>query len=341
MSKNNSKVNIDEKIFIELYNDGKDDIDLSKLFKCGLRTIQYYGQKLRKLGKIKPRKLLQSKTVSTQSPQQLLEVQPLNWKIEKSKRKKKENRPFKTVIVSADYHVPYVNVSSVKVLLQIIEDLKPDGFYLLGDFMDMEPISHWLKNKKKTLENKRMLKDYEEGNKLLDEFDKRLAKDIDKRFFWGNHEQWYTQLIEDMPALEGLLNPTEELKLKERGYQVYENLNHIERIGRLCFTHGMYHNQNYVKAHLDKFQTNVMHADMHSPRFRCSESPARDIALVGYCLGCMCNLAPAYMRNRPNKWSHGFAIVYFYENGYFDVDLKRIVKGRCIFNNKMYIGNEK
>ena len=335
------KVNIDEKIYIELYNAGKDDYDLAKLFKCGVRTIQVYGQKLRKTGKIKSRREMISQTVSQKSPTKILEIQPLDWKIVKSTKKLTKNKPFKTVVVSADYHVPYVNVPSTKILLQVLEDINPEGFYLLGDFMDMEPISHWLKNRKKTLENKRMIKDYEEGNKLLDEFDKRLSKKCDKRYFWGNHEQWYTQLIEDMPALEGLLNPTDELKLKERNYIIYEELNHIERIGRLCFTHGMYHNQNYVKAHLDKFQTNVIHADMHSPRFRCSESPARDIALVGYCLGCMCNLAPSYMRNRPNKWSHGFAVVYFYENGYFDVDLKRIVQGRCIFNGKLYDGNKK
>ena len=52
-----------------------------------------------------------------------------------------------------------------------MDDVAFDGFYIVGDFMNMEPISHWLKNKKKTLEGKRMKEDYIRGNALLDEFD--------------------------------------------------------------------------------------------------------------------------------------------------------------------------
>jgi hypothetical protein len=332
---------INQEIFISLYREGKSDLELAKLFKVGERTIQRYAAKLRIKHKLKPRNEIVSKTVSVKSPQQLLDIEPLNWKIKPSKRKDSTaKKPFKTIVVSADYHIPYANVPATKAFLQLVADVNPEGFYILGDFMDMEPISHWLKQKKKTLENKRMISDYVEGNRLLDEFDSRLRKDCDKRFWWGNHEHWYSQLIEEMPALEGLLDPTNELKLKERGYKVYEELNHIERVGRLCLVHGMYHSTNYLKAHLDKFQTNVMHADMHSPRFRCSESPAREIALSGYCLGCMTNLSPSYMKNRPNKWSHGFAIVYLFDNGWFDVDIKRIVKGRFVFNGKLYDGNK-
>jgi len=335
---------INEKIFIQLYNDGKDDLDLAKLFDTSERTIQRYGANLRKKGRIKYRTELaisKSKTVSSKSPQQLLQVQPLDWKINKSRKKNsKEDKPYKSILCASDFHIPYVNVPAVKALLELTEDINPEGFYIVGDYMDMEPISHWLKNKKKTLENKRMISDYIEGNKLLDEFDKRLSKDCDKRFWYGNHEDWYHQLIEEMPALEGLLDPKEELKLAERGYKVYTEINHIERVGRLCITHGIYHTQNYVKSHLDKFQTNVLHADMHSPRFRLSESPAREIALSGYCLGCMCNLSPNFMKNKPNKWSHGFAIIHFFENGWFDVDIKRIVQGKFVYNGKLYDGNK-
>ena len=222
-----------------------------------------------------------------------------------------------------------------------MDDISFDGFIILGDYMDMSPISHWLKHKRKTLENKRMLTDYIEGNKLLDEFDKRLPKSCDKRFFYGNHEDWYYQLIEEYPALEGLLEPKIELKLEERGYKVYDKINHIERIGRLSFTHGIYHQQNFVKKHIDELKTNVIIGHLHTPRMRFASSPAREIAISGYSIGCLSDLAPAYQKNRPNSWVHGFGVVYFYDNGgYFDVDIKRIVKGKFIFNDKLYNGNK-
>jgi hypothetical protein len=335
--------NIDEKVYIELYNSGKDDMDLAKLFNVSERTIQRYNAQLRKAKKIKFRAdFPESKTITVQSADSVAELPKIDWKIPKSTIKPNSKKPFTTYLVLADTHIPYVNQVAMKSVLKLMDDITFDGFVILGDYMDMEPISHWLQDKKqnKTLEGKRMQNDYIEGNKLLDEFDKRLPKKCDKRYFYGNHERFYYDLIEKLPALAGFFSPKSELHLEERGFTVYDKINHVEKIGKLAFTHGMYHSQNYVKAHLDKFATNVIHADMHSPRFRCAETIARELAFVGYCLGCMCDLNPNFMRNRPNKWSHGFGVVYFYDNGYFDVDLKRIVQGKFIFNDKLYDGTK-
>ena len=46
------------------------------------------------------------------------------------------------------------------------------------------------------------------------------------------------------------------------------------------------------------------------------------------------------LKNKPNKWTHGFAVVHFFPNGDFDVDLKRIVRGRFVYNGKLYDGNK-
>ncbi len=334
---------IDELLFIELYNIGKDDLELAHLFKTAERSIQRYGARLRKKGKIKYRKdLLSSKTTSIPSAE-LRGIKPLKWTVAKSTKKlDKGDKSFKTYLVLADTHIPYVNQAAMNSVLKLMDDVKFDGFVFLGDAMDMTPISHWLQDKKqnKSLENKRMKDDYVEGNKLLDEFDKRLPQGCDKRFFYGNHERFYYDLVEKFPALEGMFEPKEELHLKKRGYTIYDDINHIEKIGRLNFVHGMYHTANFTKAHIDKFMTNVMHADLHSPRFRLAPSPAREIAIAGYCVGCVCDLNPDFMRNKPNRWAHGFGIVYFYENGFFDADIKRIVKGKFIYNNKLYDGNK-
>lgn len=333
-----------QKIIIELYETGKySDLALAKLYNVSERTMQRFLQSLREKGKTKLRKdLPTSKTVSQISSNKFRpDITPLDWKIAKPSNKKRDKKSFTRYLVVADTHIPYTNNIATKVVLQVMQDIYFDGFVILGDFMDMEPISHWLRNKKKTLENKRMITDYIEGNRLLDEFDKRLPKECDKRFFYGNHENWYYQLLEEYPALEGLLEPKTELKLEERGYITYEDMNHIERIGKLNFLHGIYHAQNYVKKHIDELKTNIIIAHLHSQRERYSCSPAREIAIAGYCIGCLCDLSPDYMKNKPHKWTHGFAVVQFYGDGYFNVDLIRIVKGITIYNGKMYNGNLK
>lgn len=269
----------------------------------------------------------------------LKEKARIKWTPAKSSRKKAKKKKFKIYLVTSDHHIPEQDDPALKAIFQLMDDVSFDGNIILGDFMDMAPISHWTKNKRKTMESRRLKEDYLIGNAILDEFDKRLPKGCDKRFFYGNHEDWYFQLIEEMPELDDLFSPKTALQLEERGYTVYENLNHVEKIGKLALTHGMYTPQNFVKKHIDEFKTNVMFGHLHSPRIRCEASVGHRINMIGYCLGCLCHKNPDYMKNKPNKWAHGFAVLYVYDDGMFDVDLKRIIDGKFIYNNKLYNGN--
>ena len=264
----------------------------------------------------------------------------LQWKIPTTKLVPNPKAGFKTYITVTDVHVPEQNTAAVNCVLQVMDDIKFDGILNLGDYLDLACVSHWNKNKHKTLEGKRLKSDYIIGNALLDEFDKRLPKGADKRFWKGNHEQWVDDMIEENPCLDGLFDVDSGLKLKERGYQVYA-YNQIERIGRLNITHGMYANANTVKKHLDELKVNIMFGHGHQIEQRMASSPAREISLAGYEVGCLTNLDPDYAKHRANSHSHGFAIVYFYPNGFFDVNLIRIIAGKCIVRGKEYNGNLK
>ena len=282
------------------------------------------------LENINPKKLEQLKKKCT-----------LNWKIPKSRNNKDGKIPGWTkYIVVADQHIPKQNQVVVKATLQLMEDEYFDGIIQGGDMMDMECISHWTKNKTKTLENQRLFEDYIIGNQLLDEYDKRLPKDAKKYYFWGNHEDWYNQMIEELPALEGFADPTKELKLVERGYTIFPP-NHIEHLGKLAICHGLYTGEDPTKTHLDKLKVNIMFFHTHTQAEKYSSSEARVLSFAGFNVGCQCDLSPDYMKGKAHKWTHGFAILYVEDKtGHFFVDLKRIVQGRFIHNNKIYDGNK-
>lgn len=264
----------------------------------------------------------------------------LNWQIPRSKVKANTMKGWTKYIIMADQHTPKQNNNIIKPVLELMADEKFDGVIMGGDFMDMEPISHWTKNKLKTLEGRRLMEDYVEGNAMLDEIDKRLPSNAKKYFFWGNHEDWYNQFIEEIPALEGFADPTTELQLKERGYTVFAP-NHIEHFGKLSICHGLYATTDSVKKHLDELKTNIMFFHTHTQAEKYSSSEARELAMGGYNVGCLCDMAPSYMKGRPHKWTHGFAILYVEKHtGNFFVDLKRIVNDRFIHNNKVYDGNK-
>ncbi len=343
MKKKEKKIN--KKLFIELYNLGKNDYEIAQLMGIGERTVSRYSQRLRAKKQLKARKDLRVNdklgidkldTLDVEKQKKLAVGQ---WKVPKGIKKDSVNNSFKTYLYIADNHVPDHNVPANRAVMKLMEDIKFDGFRIVGDYMDLAPISHWNEHKRKTLETKRLKTDYIIGNTLLDEYDKRLPKNCDKAYFYGNHELWVEMLIEKLPVLEGMLDPAIELHLKQRGYKVFEKLNHIEKIGRLSTTHGVYCNVHAVKKHIDEFKTNVLFFHTHRIGSRSSSSPAKEIAIVGYNGGCLCDKNPDYLKNKPNKWSHGFTLVYYMPNGYFFVDNIRIVKGRFIYNGKLYDGN--
>lgn len=264
-----------------------------------------------------------------------------SWAIKKTTVKPtKGKQDFQTYLVLGDLHIPEHNMPAIKSIFSMMDDIKFDGLVNIGDFLDMGCISHWNKTKKLTSEGLKLKEDYIVGNAILDEFDKRLPEGCDKHFMFGNHEDWYYQFLEYNPMLEGMLHPTNELKLKERGYKVYEQYNDVFRIGQLNFTHGIYTGIHYVKKHIDELKTNVIFGHLHSQRERYESSPAKQLSIAGYALGCLCSMSPSYMKGRPNKWTNGFAVVYFYPNGDFEVRLIRIIRGRFIFDRKIYNGNK-
>ena len=331
---------------IKLYNEGKSYVAIGAALGVSSRTIQEKISRLRLEGLITDRydkvvkptvDRIDFSDIEDNNFEELIKEAKISWKVPKSiiKPIKKE---FKSYLIVADTHVPSQNILVVKSVLSLCEDVPFDGFIINGDFMDLACISHWNKNKRKTLEMKRLKSDYIQGNILLDEFDKRLPKDCDKRFLYGNHERFIEDLVEEMPELEGLFEPVECLKLKERGYQTFTKQNHVEKLGRLYVAHGWFTGVSPVNSALNAFNTNVLISHVHTEEYKLQSSVTKELALVGASTGCLCDLNPSYMQNKAHRWSHGFAIVHVYPSGFFDLDLKRIVNSRFIYNSKVYDG---
>ena len=261
----------------------------------------------------------------------------LQWSVPKTSVPANKNKDFKSFLILGDHHVPEHDVVAHKAVFNLMDDYKFDGFIELGDFMDFSCISHWNKGKNKTLEGKRLKNDYIAGNSVLDEIDKRLPKNAEKHFFKGNHCKWVDQMVDELPALEGLFDVDSALHLKERNYKVYD-YNEIIGFGKLKITHGIYAGSNPAKTHVMKTLSNILVGHCHSPEMVLVHSPAKEVSVVGYVNGAMCGMAPDYMKNKPHNWSLGFAVLYLFPDGGFDVALVRIVKNRFVFNGKVYSG---
>lgn len=320
---------------------GLSSFDIAQKMKTTIDTIdgaiRRYG--LQKFRKVDETPILDLEDLNDKNFDELKKAAKLQWVVPKTKVPENPKNKFKTYIIVGDIHLPKHNEVAIKSVLKLMDDVRFDGIINIGDFMDLACISHHNKGKNKTLEGQRLKSDYIVGNALLDEFDVRLPQGAEKYFLKGNHEVWADSLIEELPVLEGLFDVETCLKLKERGYKVYP-YNDIISFGRLKVTHGIYTGSNPAKLHANRTLSNIIVGHLHSPEMALIHSPAKEVSVVGYVNGCLCDMAPDYMKNKPSNWAHGFAVLYVFPDGYFDIDLKRIVKGKFVFNQKVYDGNK-
>lgn len=238
-----------------------------------------------------------------------------------------------------DLHVPF-NISLAGIEdygRDLNEDFgKVDRVYG-GDQMDLDCISHWTKSKLRLLEGKRLKKDYEQMNKILDRHDKIFTGDTE--YMIGNHEVWIEQLIDEIPALEGLFEMEKMLHLKDRGYNIVKE-NGFARKGKLYYIHGLHTNIHHAKKTVERIGRSVVYGHIHQRQeFTINSAIDSDDCHRGISMPCLYDYKKyaKYLRNRPTNWSHGFGVTYTNEKGFFQHNTIDIVGGRFIgLNGKEY-----
>jgi len=248
-------------------------------------------------------------------------------------RKRKKTR-VKRVIVTPDKHFPYEDRPAIDVLCQSIEKIKPDAYIDLGDLGEWESVSHWQWKKKKRPPLEYQLpyvhKEIKAVNKGLDKIDKALAnaKCTEKIMLQGNHDAWLDMFVEENPYLKNLTFE-KAMNLKERGYDYYPCGKYFQ-MGKLHFYHGNhYAGIQHTRNHLIRLGCNIMYGHHHD--IQQSSVTHMDGVKSAWSIGCLKDMssdANKFLGNRQNNWSHAFAIVDFFENGYFTVHLIQIIEGR-------------
>ena len=151
----------------------------------------------------------------------------------------------------------------------------------------------------------------------------------------GNHEYWIERLIDDNPQLEGLVEIENNLNLKD--YELIP-FNEVLTIGEVNFIHGFYTNKYFAEKNVRIYGKNIFCGHLHSNQVFTSVSPIDTLPKSGVGIGCLCNANPQYMYNKPNAWVHQFMFWYEFPDGSFTYYTPIIINGKCVINNKVYIG---
>lgn len=251
-----------------------------------------------------------------------------------------KNWPRAYVILS-DIHIPDHSPVCIKAVCDFIEDIKPYGFILNGDILDLDEVSRHSENSLGKLENKRLYRTFQSGNMILDMFDKALGKACQyKAYIWGNHEdrmnRWLQKgdnaVFKDDPVLE-LGN---RLELKRRKYEYVPDADGYVKIGHLVVTHGRFTVKNHAAKHLDYYRHSVVYGHTHTPQMHHASSFSGQQVAIG--AGHLANPNSKVMKyaRQPNSWLQGFVLVYAYEDGSFNAQPINFFNGRFTYANKTY-----
>ncbi len=243
-------------------------------------------------------------------------------------------------MVLPDTHIPEHDPVSLNAVEQYMEDHEWDEMVQLGDLLDLDELSKHNIGNLRIVESKRIRKDLDIAGAILDRWQKKLRK-AKITILEGNHDFRMERYIDANPALEGLLEVPNALKLKDRGIrwvpawskgQVYD-------IGKAQFTHGLCTNQYHACKMVREFGSNIFYGHTHDVQMYSQTYRGDDETRVGQSLGCLCKYELSYLRGRPTRWQQAFAIFRFLPSGFFSYSVVRIFNGEFISpEGKVYKG---
>lgn len=231
------------------------------------------------------------------------------------------------------------NQKAINAVKAFIKDYKPDTIILGGDQLNCGPISHWNYGKPKL----------QEGFRLKSEMDRlynQLLMDVEnvpnKIWLRGNHEQWIEDFINANPGVKGLVEPENYLNLLGAGWKIYSQ-GEFYKLGKLHFVHGdvILNGKNNVvnpaKYIVDQTRVSIRAGHIHTYHAYTDINglDSRDYH-TGIIVPCLCNLNPAYLKNRPTRFINGFLWGEVLESGNFNDQVTIINDNKFVLNGKVY-----
>lgn len=241
----------------------------------------------------------------------------------------------KVELILADLHIPHHHEEAISVAYRYALDLQPDRIYLLGDVLDFHKISFFCKDPEED--------DIADEVEKAKDFLSQLRGDFPNAeiiFEGGNHVSGRWENYMSGTSIKGVdgLDCDQILGLDQWDIRYVSALEEKQmtgdwpRYGKLYHLHGHefrigFGAINMAKLMKDRTGDNVIFGHFHRTQEYYWQNISGDVYGC-WGVGCLCDLHPRFMPG--NQWNHGFAVVYFNEDGTFMVENKKIVEGMVL-----------
>lgn len=237
------------------------------------------------------------------------------------------------------HKVPLHDTKAISSMLAFAKAFKPDVFIYGGDALDCGVISHHNHGKPGATEGLKLLSDAREAREtLIAPVEALMGPKGEMVYEIGNHEDWLTDLTDQIPALEGLIDLKTLLKL-DRWKVIPQG--GVYKLGKLAFIHGdtVKGGEHVAKNAVTNYECSIRFGHHHTYQVYTKNS-ALDYsnAKTGMAIPCLCGKTPKYGEGAPNRWVQGFLYGYVEPNGNFHDSVVVIIDGKCVVNGKVYGG---
>lgn len=252
---------------------------------------------------------------------------------------------YKRVMVTGDYHIPFMDKQAYDVMKTYARMYKPDVFVINGDLLDFYGISKFDKNPER---GTRVKEEIDLGRKCIQDLRKTLPKDTEIYLTGANHEgRFQKYLWSHAPELYGVegLTVEEQLKLSESGVKFVradndywkDDTGHL-KLGNVLIMHGdnrlngastsKYSGYSVKNTMLGGLQQNVIMGHVHRLGQIYHSTPYG--TLVGLEGGCLCKLSGTA------NWQQGFVTFELHNGKLVNPELVNINKGKIYKNGRVY-----
>jgi len=226
---------------------------------------------------------------------------------------KRLGRDPKRVLAISDCHVPRHDPPTWNIFLRAIRDLKPDGVWIVGDFVDLSSVNRHEKAPGDTFTLKQ---EEDAGNAALDQISVALGKRaVELLYVDGNHEDRLRRYIASgrcPPELRDRIEDIPEtLRLRDRGWRyVHPDDQPCYPFDRFALFHGKWYPKHHAAKHADVLACSGLYGHTHRPQVYTTQNVHGTVVMTG--MPCSRRLVAEWEHQRTapfNGWLTGFAVV--------------------------------
>ncbi len=242
----------------------------------------------------------------------------------------------KKIVCLFDLHVPF-NIN-LKPIWDFISDFQPDTVVLAGDVSDWSSVNHWLSDQSRAFDGGLIKQNYEDLHKtVLNPLQESSGKRCKKIYIEGNHEYFLTKASNADPNLRGYAELQQNIDLSKYNMSIIPINMPLQVGSNLVVIHGLYTNLYHAKKTVETYRVSTLYGHVHTFQSHTLVSPISNAQFyTGQAIGCLCDLNPMYMKNRPNAWVNGFCYIHLNSDDSFHHSPIVIVRNQFRAEGKLY-----